>query len=148
MWITQDGEVRYTSSIAGILSDSRLKNLIPDEPLGINLISKLNPVSFKWKPETGMSDLEARQSGLIAQEVEVALSELGFSEEENIIVNRLGNDYYVDKVGTEEDSTQMRSINYDGLVPVLIKSTQELLARIETLESEIATLKEGKTNGS
>jgi hypothetical protein len=148
MWINENGEVNYTSNFAGILSDIRLKNLIPDEPLGINLISKLNPVSFKWKPETGMSDLEARQSGLIAQEVEVALSELGFSEEENIIVNRLGNDYYVDKVGTEEDSTQMRSINYDGLVPVLIKSTQELLARIETLESEIATLKEGKTNGS
>jgi hypothetical protein len=148
MIISSSGEVKYVSNLPGILSDSRLKNLISDEPLGINLISKLNPVSFNWKPETGMSDLGTKQFGLIAQEVEASLAELGISDGDHTIVNRYGDDSYVDVAGTPEDSTQMRNINYMGLVPILIKSTQELLARIETLESEVATLKEGKTSGS
>ena len=148
MYITSSGEVKYTSNVAFILSDIRLKNLITDEPLGINLISKLKPVSFKWKPETGMSDLEARQSGLIAQEVEESLAELGFSDEDQTIVIRSGDEAYVNIVGTPEDDSQMRAINYMGLVPILIKSTQELLAKIEALESEVAILKEGTTNGS
>ena len=148
MSITSGGEVKYLSNFPNVLSDSRLKNLIVDEPLGINLISKLNPVSFNWKPETGMSDLGTKQFGLIAQEVEASLAELGISDGDHTIVNRYGDDSYVDVAGTPEDSTQMRNINYMGLVPILIKSTQELLARIETLESEVATLKEGKTSGS
>jgi hypothetical protein len=142
------GKVKYLSSFPSNLSDIRLKNLTNDAPLGINFISKLNPVSFTWKPETRLAEPNVKQFGLVAQEVEQALIESGISISDQQIVTQYGDDSYLDTLSDDDSKEQMRTINYTSLVPVLIKSTQDLLAEINLLKSEIATLKEGTTNGS
>ena len=142
------GKVKYLSSFPSNLSDIRLKNLTNDAPLGIDFISKLNPVSFTWKPETRLAEPNVKQYGLVAQEVEQALIESGISISDQQIVTQYGDDSYLDTLSDDDSKEQMRTINYTSLVPVLIKSTQDLLAEINLLKSEIATLKEGTTNGS
>jgi len=136
------GKVKYLSSFPNNLSDIRLKNLTNDAPLGIDFISKLNPVSFTWKPETKLAEPNVKQFGLVAQEVEQALIESGIPISDQQIVTEYGDDSYIETLSDEDSGEQMRTINYTSLVPVLIKSTQELLAKIELLESEVQTLKE------
>lgn len=148
MIIDYDGKVKYLSSFPSNLSDLRLKNLTNDAPLGIDFISKLNPVSFTWKPETKLAEPNVKQFGLVAQEVEQALIESGISISDQQIVTQYGDDSYLDTLSDDDSKEQMRTVNYTALVPVLIKSTQDLLAEIDLLKSEIATLKEGMTNGS
>jgi hypothetical protein len=148
MIIDYAGRVKYLSSFPSNLSDLRLKNLTNDAPLGIDFISKLNPVSFTWKPETKLAESNVKQFGLVAQEVEQALVESGISISDQQIVTQYGDDSYLDTLSDDDSKEQMRTINYTSLVPVLIKSTQELLAEINLLKSEIAILKEGTTNGS
>jgi hypothetical protein len=58
-------------------------------------------------------------------------------------VTGYGDDSYIDRLPEGESKEELRKINYMSLVPILIKSTQELLAKIELLESEVKTLKEG-----
>lgn len=148
MIIDYAGKVKYLSSFPSNLSDIRLKNLTNDAPLGIDFISKLNPVSFTWKPETKLAESNVKQFGLVAQEVEQALIDSGISLGDQQIVTQYGDDSYLETLSENDSKEQMRTINYTSLVPVLIKSTQDLLAEINLLKTEIATLKEGMTNGS
>lgn len=148
MIIDSAGKVKYVSNLPGILSDIRLKNLTEDAPLGLNFISKLNPVSFTWKPETKIAGPNVKQFGLVAQELEQALLDSGIAIADQELVTGYGDDSYVDTLAEGESKEQMRKINYMSLVPILVKSTQELAAEIDLLKSEIRTLKEGTTNGS
>lgn len=142
------GKVKYLSSFPSNLSDVRLKNLTEDAPLGIDFISKLKPVSFTWKPETKLADPGVKQFGLVAQEVEQALVDVGVSLDSQQIVSNYGDDSYLDLVESSTDNSQMRTVNYTALVPVLIKSTQELLDRIKVLEEEVTILKERQSDAN
>lgn len=146
--IDYNGKVKWLSSFPSNLSDARLKNVGDDKPLGLDFISKLNPVSFKWKPETRLSEPNVNQFGLIAQEVEQALSESGIALADQQIVTSYGDDSYTEFATEETGKEQMRTINYIAMVPILIKSNQELLAKIEELQAEVVTLKESMTDGN
>jgi len=65
--------------------------------------------------------------GLVAQEVELVFPELVKTTQ-----TKLKND----------DSSTLKSVNYIGLIPVLIKGVQEQQSQIEQLKKENATLKE------
>lgn len=125
-------------------SDGRLKNIVSEKPLGLSFISSLNPVSFTWKPETKIASPNIKEYGLIAQEVENALLSEGVDLLTQNITYRYGDDSYLEAADTTEDSSPIRIINYSALIPVLIKSTQELLDKIKLLEEEVTKLKEDK----
>ena len=73
---------------------------------------RLNPVTHTWL----YSDSTTPSIGLIAQEVEEVLKEL---------------------VNTSIDGDrEIKALDYNGLIPVLIKSIQELNKKIEILESK------------
>lgn len=96
------------------LSDERKKENIQDITFGLNAIKELRPVSFDWKDNKGDNQL-----GFIAQEVETtSLSQL---------------------IGTyrDENISDLKSINKEGIIPVLVKAIQELSAKVEELESKI-----------
>jgi hypothetical protein len=97
-------------------SDARLKTGIANLRYGLDEVMRLRPVTWMWKDrpgaETGL--------GLIAQEVKPVLPEL--------VEQGIGKD-------------RMLSINYIGLVPVLVKAIQEQQATIAALRSEIAELR-------
>ena len=93
-------------------SDARLKD-VTGEARGLEVVNKLNPVSYNWK-ETGISD-----EGLIAQELE------------GIVPNAI-----------VQDDDGYYQMDYSKLVTHLVKAVQEQQEQIESLTSEIAILKE------
>ena len=92
-------------------SDARLKN-VTGKARGLEVINKLNPVSFNWKAD------DKADEGLLAQEVL------------DIVPNAVS--------GSEEDMYQM---DYSKLVTPLIAAIQEQQTQIDALQSEINILK-------
>tara|TARA_Y100001936_G_scaffold109178_1_gene107335 strand:+ start:10316 stop:11641 length:1326 start_codon:yes stop_codon:yes gene_type:complete len=88
-------------------SDGRLKD-VTGEAKGLEVINKLNPVSFNWK-SSGKS-----AQGMIAQEVLEVMPECVSKGEEN--------DYY--------------QMDYSKIVTPLIKAVQELSAEVEQLKQQ------------
>jgi hypothetical protein len=121
-------------------SDEREKKDIVDTDLGLDFITKLRPVSFKWKvgqniitSET-ITDEEGNETvkqvvtpregkrthyGLIAQEVEALLDGKDFGG------------------FISDEETGLKGLRYDQFVPLLIKSIQEQQAQIEELKAKI-----------
>ena len=121
-------------------SDEREKKDIVDSDLGLDFISKLRPVSFKWKvgknevtneldgldedgnpkTKTVVTPIEGKRThyGLIAQEVETALGGKDFGG------------FIHDK------ETDIKGLRYDQLIPVMINAIKELKAEIEILKAK------------
>lgn len=92
-------------------SDRRLKTNIAPLTDGLNIIDKLNPVTYNWNDrakELNGAKTDNLEYGLIAQELEEVLPEL---------VHPLYSTY--------------KSIDYIKLIPLLIKSIQELNKKIK-----------------
>ncbi|MBL8168665.1 MAG: tail fiber domain-containing protein [Acidobacteria bacterium] len=98
-------------------SDVRLKQDIANLDYGLQEILRLRPVSWTWKQRL----TAGLQLGLIAQEVEAVLPEL---------------------VTISKDAEPVKGLNYIGLIPVLIKSTQEQQAQIEAQQKLITQQQE------
>jgi len=88
-------------------SDINLKDNIRPFEDALDTINQLNGVHFTWKEDNKKS------IGVIAQEIEAILPELV----------------------TETDGT--KTVNYNGLIGVLIESVKELSVKVEQLESRI-----------
>jgi hypothetical protein len=104
-------------------SDSRLKDQVQDVGYGVREVLRLRPVSYRWKDAA----LGQPTLGLIAQEVQPVLPEL---------------------VARGTDEAGLLSLNYTGLIPVLVKAIQEqqhtvaeLLAENTALKSEMRTVR-------
>lgn len=114
-------------------SDQRLKKDIAPTDLGLNFINKLNPVAFKWDTKD-KSDTKFNY-GLIAQEVEQVLNEISDSSSVSIVARyRNTNGDLTDKVPEGEI---VYGLDYEAFVSPLIKSIQELSAKVEYLEDII-----------
>lgn len=108
-------------------SDSTIKKDIKTLPKGaLNKVLSLRPVNFKYKVDLDSLDKDKEKIGLIAQEVETVVPEA-------VSFNELG---------------KIKMIDYDMLIPVLIKAMQEQEATIESLEKELKSLKDGSTGKS
>jgi hypothetical protein len=73
-------------------------------------VNKLRPVQFEWKNLLPGK----KQIGLIAQEVAEVLPEIAVP-----------------------DDSGMWSMNYSGVIPVLVKAIQELSAKVAALEAKV-----------
>lgn len=92
-------------------SDQRQKKDIEDSNLGLDFINLLRPVSYHWKAP----DQSARTHyGLIAQEVEEALSKYGYTEKSNLpIVNY-------------DKKSDSYGLSYTEVIAPLVKAVQTL----------------------
>jgi|LakMenE18May11ns_1017448.scaffolds.fasta_scaffold9872426_2 hypothetical protein len=97
-------------------SDVRLKDNITTLNDGLNIINQLRPVTFKYKP--GYSKDQSTQPGFIAQELQAILA---------------GKDY-VD--GVVQAGPKHLNVAYQTLIPILVKSIQELAAKVAALEGK------------
>ena len=96
-------------------------------------LKKLRPVSFKWNQDDEEElQLDAKTHyGLIAQEVENVITGLGKTLDDISIAVKSEDTF-------KNGHTVPMSLDYIQLIPVLIKSVQELSAKIETLESKVS----------
>ena len=94
-----------SASIFDTTSDANLKTHVSKVTNALDMIENINGVSFKWK-QSGDNSM-----GVIAQEVEKVLPEL---------IN---------------NSNEYKSVNYNGLIAVLIESIKELKAEINELKN-------------
>jgi hypothetical protein len=97
-------------------SDARLKDDITTLNDGLNVVSQLRPVTFKYKPD--YSKDQNVQTGFIAQELQAALE---------------GKDYLD---GIVQAGPNHLNVAYQSLIPILVKAIQELTARVAELEAK------------
>jgi hypothetical protein len=121
-WALGSSSLRWTAvhAVNGVIqaSDRRLKKAIEDDDLGIDFISKLRPVVWKWRNQKDTAD----HRGLIAQDVARTLQEFG---------DRRG------FAGLITDGGKLGLCMTEFIGP-LIKSVQQLETRISRLESKQA----------
>jgi len=115
---TQDGGGYQTGS------DRRLKDNINklNDKFGIEFINKLNPVEFVYKREP-----QYKKFGFIAQEVSSSL--LGYDM-------NMGNSTIVQCDENTKDKTL--TIDYTEFIIPLVKSVQQLSAKVEELEAKLS----------
>jgi hypothetical protein len=123
-YVTEDGAGYFAG---GTSSDATLKNVVEDTPHGLDKLKQIDPKTYYWKnrgvDEDGNEvandeNLDDRKHyGVLAQELETVLPEITYGTEGNM------------------------SVDYNGILMVAVNSIKELSDKIETLESEIATLK-------
>ena len=89
-------------------SDYRLKEDLKDFA-GLDMVSKIPVYDYKWKAD------ESRSYGVMAHELQEVLP---------------------DAVSGEKDAEKMQGVDYSKIVPLLIKSIQELKAEIDILKAK------------
>jgi hypothetical protein len=96
-------------------SDERIKEDIAPIQSGLNVVEKLNPVTFKYK-ESWTKD-QSTQTGFIAQELLTALE----------------GEVYVD--GVVQQNSEYMSVAYQNIIPILVKAIQELKAEFDAYKA-------------
>lgn len=105
-------------------SDKRLKeNIVYTDQLGLEFISNLHTVSYNYIDDEN----KRRRDGLIAQDVQQVLSELGI-EFSGLII--------------DDDEQQTMNLSYTEFVIPLINAVQELEAENNELEVRLSALEE------
>lgn len=103
-------------------SDANLKSDIRDSDLGLDFITKLRPVSYKWNDHPRGISAE-RFYGFIAQEVEPLLGD----DCRRIVTH---------------DSATGYGLMYTDLIAPLVKAVQEQQKQIKELQEQLRTMKE------
>ena len=113
----------------GLTSDDRLKSRTTPITNALQIIQQLNPVTYQKHPDflvpEGIEDADLTgvthnfESGMIAQELE------NIPELSHLVSHFTHPDLHI----------QLKSVSYDQLIPYLVKSIQELSARVTSLES-------------
>lgn len=104
-------------------SDVNAKKEIEDIDLGLDFINQLRPVNFKFKENQS----NRTHTGLIAQEVEKVLGK----NDKALLIKSIN----VDEETGEENTSY--SLRYSELIAPLIKSIQELNAKVEELQNKV-----------
>ena len=100
--------VSGTTTSFNTSSDYRLKEDLQDFA-GLDMVSKIPVYDFKWKTD------KSRSYGVMAHELEEVLPQA---------------------VNGNKDAEEMQSVDYSKIVPLLVKSIQELEARLKILENK------------
>jgi hypothetical protein len=113
-----NGTAVNTTGVWGVYSDARLKSDITDYDAGLDIVKRLNPVSFRYNGLEGLPGAEP-QIGLVAQDVEQVAP---------YMVSR--------QVGS--DLADVRVMSPQALPYLLINAVQELEAKVADLERQLA----------
>ena len=114
------GTIHATSTVITAISDQRLKENVRDIDTGLDAVMLLKPRRFDWKEGKGQD--KKNVAGFIAQEFEQIFPE-------SVGVSKAG-----------EDGIEYKNINYETLIPTLVKAIQEQQALITSLTARIEAL--------
>jgi hypothetical protein len=114
-------------------SDGRLKENVKTIENGLDVLSKLNPVSFDWKEKSSRGP--SSDFGLIAQEVEQVIPECVFEATTPARTPEMTH-----KVSLEEELGTYKGVDYSRFIPFLIAAVKELSAKNDALEARLVAL--------
>jgi hypothetical protein len=111
-------------------SDARIKQDILPYTSGLDDVTRLRPVSFKYRPETNYPEelLTQRQVGFIAQEVEDVMPDMVTAAPGQV------GDIKLD---------DLRTLDTNNLIFALVNSCKTLMEKVNGLEKQVAELKGG-----
>ena len=116
--------LRCNATTITSLSDARDKKNIESIPVGLEFISKLNPVKFTWDMrDGGKKDID--EFGFIAQDLK------SVQEDQNVVYPNL----------VYENNPEKLEASYQVLIPCLVKGIQELKEIVVKQQKEIDSLK-------
>ena len=129
-------DYRYGGSSVGNISntgnslpsDRNYKKNITNLSLGLDLVNKLQPVSYQYKFS---DDSEPLMYGLVAQDFETALNDAGVAQNKAAILQ------YEEK---NDEKQSDYNLDYTKLTPILINAVKELSAEVTTLKTKVAAL--------
>ena len=102
-------------------SDKRLKENIANIESGLDVVTAMRPVTFTYKKD--YSKNQKTQTGFIAQELQQVMAEKNYVE------------------GVVQEGPKYLNVAYQNLIPILTKAIQELKAELDTVKTELVTLK-------
>ena len=108
-------------------SDYRLKKDVVGLPNGIERVKQLRPVAFKWIEDN--SDME----GFLAHEAQEICPYAVSGTKDEVALEDLGDRKKGDMI--------VQAVDYGEFTPLLTEAMKELIAKVETLEAEVAALK-------
>ena len=128
----------YATNATIQTSDARSKEDIETLPYGLDLITALRPVQFKWKDHAVEVEEENDTGEIQKQQVKVTHSRLHFGlvaqevaallETSNIPTNNFA-------ALVHDAKTDSYGMRYGELIPLLIKGLQEITERVKHLEN-------------
>jgi len=132
-----DGTLSVASGVVTSSSDARLKDFTGTLDTGLDKVLQLEPKFFNWKNDK----MSQHQLGFFAQDVHAVCPEAGTKAPKMVPVGLTDpdneNSSPIMGQATDEngDPDFQWGLNHGALIALLVKSVQELTARIEQLES-------------
>ncbi len=137
-------------------SDKRFKEDIKPSVLGLDFIETLKPVDFFWKDDYLEETIEDNniqnnwkknqknvlanvQQGFIAQDLQKAVFEYTGS---NTALSAVYSKNFTDKEQDKYKDEELGHVDMVKLVPVLVKSIQELSAKVKLLQARVDEMEE------
>jgi hypothetical protein len=109
------------------LSDARDKTAVTALPVGLDFVNSLNPVKFTWQMrEPNEVKDGTSEAGFIAQELQAAQEAAGATDYLGLVY---------------DENPERLEASAGKLLPVLVKAIQELSAKVDSLQTELNTLK-------
>ena len=127
----------FTGSSTNNISDQRLKENIATITDPITKIKALKGRTFTWKPEALMRS--GTHYGFIAQEVESTISDL-IVDDTGIRIFDKDDNLLSGDATLPNGGSYAKSVNVNGIVPVLVEALKEAITEIETLKTKVAAL--------
>ena len=143
--VYSDGDVQNHDNSYGAFSDERIKQDIRDSNSQWDDIKAVKVRNFKKKDDVRQyGDKAWEQIGVIAQELEAAGMDKLIKHGDPSAADIISSSEFgtLNEDGTiKEIKTQVKKVGYSVLYMKAIKALQEAMAKIETLEADVKTLK-------
>ena len=130
-------------------SDARLKTDVTPSPLGLNFISKLNPVSYRWISGGNVEDGTTTPTQIGGDTVDIKnfKNKPGVRTHYGLLAQEVKNVLDQENVGDFagwvlediNDPNSPQGLNYAQFIAPLIKAVQELSAEVTALKSKVGT---------
>ena len=134
--IAHDGT--FSGSGSNNISDQRLKENIATITDATTKIKALTGRTFTWKAEANMQ--EGTKYGFIAQEVEPIVSDLVCDWTGIRVLDKDGQITKQLKPDKSKGDSYAKSVNVEGVIPILVEALKEALTEIDTLKTKVAAL--------
>jgi len=127
-------------------SDEREKNILGDNPLGLNFINKLQTIQYKWKVAQAaiVNNIVDEEGNIVGQQEETPAREgvrtfHGLSAQQvKTTLDQLGVDSFAGWVLADKDDPEStQGLRYSEFIAPLIKAVQELSQKVADLEARL-----------